>query len=133
MLARAVVQVVTDRDIVTARVRGRLLASELGFQMGDLVVIATAISEVARNIVRYATQGGVEIEPLDDGRHRGIQIVARDQGPGIGDVALALEDGYTTGGGLGVGLPGCRRLMDDFEITSSAGQGTTVVMRKWLD
>jgi len=119
-------------DVVTARIKGRLLAAELGFQMGDLVLIATAISEVARNIVSYAHEGTVELTPLRDGRRKGLGIVARDRGPGIQDIPRALDDGYSTGGGLGMGLPGCRRLMDEFEISSAVGMGTTVAMRKWL-
>ncbi len=129
---RTIVKVETGHDVITARVRGRMLAEELGFQMGDLVLITTAISEVARNIVSYAERGGVELLPLRGGPRTGIQIVARDTGPGIDDVPRAMRDGYSTGGGLGLGLPGCRRLMDDFEITSAAGTGTTVTMRKWL-
>jgi serine/threonine-protein kinase RsbT len=129
---RTIVQVRGDADVVSARVGGRLLAGDLGFLMADIVAIATSISEVARNIVRYAESGTVELTPLSDGGRIGIQVVARDDGPGIADIATALRDGYSTGNGLGLGLPGCQRLMDELEITSGRGVGTTVVMRKWL-
>jgi serine/threonine-protein kinase RsbT len=121
-----------DADVVTARVGVRMLATEIGFQMADIVVIATAVSEVARNIVRYAGEGTVEFAALRDGAHTGVLVVARDDGPGIKDLSAALQDGYSTGHGLGIGLPGCRRLMDEFEITSRTGTGTKVEMRKWL-
>jgi|SRR6266536_3396821 len=130
--ARTIVEVRGDADVVSARVGGRLLAIDLGFLMADVVVIATAISEVARNIVRYAETGTVELTSLADKGRVGIQVVARDEGPGIADIPTALRDGYSTGNGLGLGLPGCRRLMDELEITSDRGSGTTVVMRKWL-
>jgi serine/threonine-protein kinase RsbT len=128
-----VVLVRTDADVVTARETGRTTASEIGFERSNLVIVTTAISEVARNIVRYAGQGSVEIAPQRDGARLGILIVARDQGPGIEDVQRALQIGYTTGKGLGLGLPACQTLMDEFAITSCPGQGTTVMMRKWVD
>ncbi len=128
----SVISVRDDHDVIAARTAGRELAAELGFTMVDLVVIATAISEVARNIVRYGVQGAVELTPVERARTSGLEIVARDSGPGIEDVSTAMRDGYSTGGGLGLGLPGCQRLMDDFEITSAPGTGTTVRMRKWL-
>jgi serine/threonine-protein kinase RsbT len=118
---------------VAAREIGRAVARELGFDGVDLVVIATAISEVARNIISYAVSGEVEVAEAGDGHRRGIEVVARDRGPGIADVEHAMQDGYSTGGGLGLGLPGCRRLVDEFSIESSTGgTGTTVTMRKWL-
>jgi serine/threonine-protein kinase RsbT len=120
-----------DADIVSARQEGRELASELGFTPGDLTVIATAISEVARNIIEYANQGEILLSLMLDGDRRGIRVVARDEGPGIKDVGLALQDGYSTGNRWGLGLPGARRLMDEFEIVSSLGQGTEVIMKKW--
>jgi serine/threonine-protein kinase RsbT len=128
-----VVPVRTEADVVTARESGRAIASEVGFLRSNLVLVTTAISEVARNIVRYAGSGSVEFAPLHDGLRAGILVVARDRGPGIGDIARAMEIGYSTGRGLGLGLPACQTLMDDFEISSSAGEGTTVTMRKWLD
>lgn len=121
-----------DVDIVIARQRGREMAGGIGFQGSDLTVIATAISEVVRNIVVYARQGELQLSPIQEGRRTGMLVIARDNGPGIADVNLAMQDGYSTGGSLGLGLPGARRLMDDFEIVSSLGNGTTVTMRKWL-
>ncbi|MBI2820717.1 MAG: ATP-binding protein [Acidobacteria bacterium] len=107
------------------------MAQKIGFSGTDLTVISTAISEVARNIVEYALPGEIEITIVDAGGRQGIVVVARDEGPGIADVSLALQDGYSTGKGLGLGLPGARRLMDEFEIRSEVGKGTTVVMKKW--
>ena len=120
-------------DIVTARQRGRALALELGFNGADVTLIAAAISEVARNIVDHAKCGEVLMSSLNgqaNGR-RGIQIIARDQGPGIRDVAQAMQYGYSTRKGLGVGLPGAKWLMDEFDISSEIGRGTTITMRKW--
>ncbi|HKY63093.1 MAG TPA: anti-sigma regulatory factor [bacterium] len=119
-------------DIVVARQQGRSLALRLGFSDVDQIVIATAISEVARNIVEYAQQGAISISPLHQGGRTGILIVAEDQGPGIADLGLAMQVGYSTGRGLGLGLPGARRLMDEFEIASVIGRGTTVTMKKWV-
>lgn len=126
------IPVLTDVDIVTARQEGRRLASSLGFSPSDLTVIATAISEVARNIINYAGEGEIILTLVHNGTRRGITVVARDDGPGIPDVSQAMQDGYSTGDRLGLGLPGARRLMDDFEITSAVGAGTTVVMRRWV-
>lgn len=120
-----------DQDIVLARQKGRALASELGFAAGDATLIATAISELARNIVSYARQGQIVLRALNTGSRKGLQIVASDRGPGIPDVRQALRDGFSTSGSLGMGLPGVRRLMDEFEITSQPGQGTTVAVKKW--
>ena len=120
-----------DADIVTARQVVRELAAKVGFAGTDLTLIATAISEVARNIVRFASSGEVTVEVLDEPR-RGLQLVARDTGPGIADVEQALADGYSTNAGLGLGLPGARRLMDEFAVASEVGRGTTVTMTKWL-
>ncbi|MEO5656630.1 MAG: anti-sigma regulatory factor [Nitrospiria bacterium] len=120
-----------DVDIVTAREQGRALASRLGFSGSELTVIATAISEVARNIIEYGRRGEIVLSLIQQGNRRGIAIVARDEGPGIPNIAQAMQDGFTTGGGLGLGLPGARRLMDEFDIVSRSGMGTTVTMRKW--
>ena len=128
----SVVPISSSADIVTARQRGRALAAALGFAGSDLTLIATAISELARNIIEYATAGEIVLSHEDTDGRPGIVIVARDEGPGIPDVSRALSAGYSTGPGLGLGLPGVRRLMDDFEITSHAGRGTTVSVRKWL-
>ena len=119
-------------DIVRARQQGRALASELGFDGSELTVIATAISEVARNIVDHAKRGEILLEPAHQGSKRGIAIVARDEGPGIPDIDLAMQYGYSTGKGLGVGLPGAKWLMDEFDIDTRVGNGTIVSMKKWL-
>jgi len=119
-------------DIVTARQKGRKLGMELGFGGSDLTLIATAISEVARNIVQHAKNGEIILTPIQNGNRQGISLVARDEGPGIADVTLALQYGYSTRKGLGVGLPGAKWLMDEFDIDSKVGKGTTVTMKKWL-
>lgn len=103
----------------------------MGFPRTELALIATAISELARNILTYAGAGEIEVSVEDSDGRRGLIIVARDQGPGIPDVGLALQDGYSTSRSLGLGLPGVRRLMDDFEITSELGSGTVVRAAKW--
>jgi serine/threonine-protein kinase RsbT len=121
-----------EADIVAARQKGRELCAELGFSMTDRTLVATAISEVARNIVRYAQRGEVVLSRLDQAGRRGIAVVARDQGPGIADPELAMRDGYSTGNSLGLGLPGAKRLMDEFALTSTPNAGTTVSMKKWL-
>ena len=121
-------------DIVTARQRGRALAQELGFNGADVTLIAAAISEVARNIVDHAKSGEIVMSSVLNGSRGdrcGIQIIARDQGPGIRDVAQAMQYGYSTRKGLGVGLPGAKWLMDEFDIASELGRGTTITMRKW--
>ena len=120
-----------DGDIVTARQKGRDLATRLGFAGSDLTVIATAISEVARNIVVYARCGEITLGAAKRDGKNDILVIARDEGPGIGDVEQAMRDGFSTGKSLGLGLPGARRLMDEFEIVSTLGRGTTVTMRKW--
>jgi len=125
------IPIAADVDVVTARQRGRDLAAEAGFSSGDQTVIAAAISEIARNILMYAKRGEVALSVVTNGDRQGVVIVARDQGPGIRDVSRALEDGYSTSGGLGLGLPGARRLMDDFDVNSNVGKGTTVTMKKW--
>jgi serine/threonine-protein kinase RsbT len=125
------VAIAHEADIVAARQAGRELATRAGFSGSSLTVIATAISEVARNIVSYAGRGEVVVSIVEDGQRRGISVVARDDGPGIADIPQAMRDGFSTGGSLGLGLPGARRLMDDFEIASQLGRGTTVMMRKW--
>jgi serine/threonine-protein kinase RsbT len=125
------VRIATDDDIVTARQEGRRLSSGLGFSSTDLTLIATAISEVARNIRLYAEQGDVQLKLIRDRDREGIVVVARDRGPGIKDVDLAMQDGYSSKGSSGLGLPGARRLMDEFEIRSRPGKGVTVTMKKW--
>lgn len=121
----------SDSDVVAARQKGRELASQCGFPSTDMAVVATAISELARNIVRYAVRGEIILRLVQDNGKRGIEVVAADDGPGIADISLAMQDGYSTSGGLGLGLPGTRRLMDDFEITSDFSKGTKVTVRRW--
>lgn len=121
-----------DADIVGARQATRELAVRAGFTGADLTLLATAVSELARNIVRFADRGTVTVVLLDEPR-AGIRVVARDTGPGIPDVGRALQDGFSTDDGLGMGLPGARRLVDRFEIVSEPGRGTTVVLTKWFE
>jgi serine/threonine-protein kinase RsbT len=121
----------SDDDVVAARSEARELAASLGFEPTDLTLLATAISEVARNITAYAGEGEIVVSVRNSGGRLGIRVVARDAGPGIDDVDLALRDGYSTGDGLGLGLPGARRLVDEFEIETAPGRGTVVTMVKW--
>ena len=121
----------SDQDIVLARQKGRAMATELGFSSGDATLIATAISELARNIVTYARKGKITLRGTQGSNRVGILVVASDDGPGIADIGQALRDGFSTSGSLGLGLPGVRRLMDEFKITSQPGQGTTVAVKKW--
>jgi len=121
-----------DLDIVSARVEGRNMAKALGFGVIDQARIATAISELARNVVLYAESGHILLEIIETNGRRGIQIVCRDRGPGIADIDLVMQDGYSSRRGLGMGLPGTRRLMDEFEIESKKNVGTTITVRKWL-
>jgi serine/threonine-protein kinase RsbT len=130
--AEVYVSIEREMDIVTARQKGRELAAATGFSGTDQTVIALAISEITRNIVSYATRGRLTLSRLDDGRRRGIGIVAQDEGPGIPDIDLAMRDGYSTARSLGVGLPGAKRVMDEFDLVSSPSNGTTVTMKKWL-
>jgi serine/threonine-protein kinase RsbT len=125
------IEVERDADIVPARAGGRALASQMGFSRTDATLIATAISEVARNIVVHAGSGEIVVRREDGIDRYGLMVEARDSGPGISDVQAAMEEGYGTKGGLGLGLPGTRRIMDEFEIESEVGRGTTVTMRKW--
>lgn len=125
------VPIARDADVVLARQRARAMAVEAGFAASDATLIATAVSEIARNIVQFAKRGELAISPVERAGKRGITVVARDAGPGIADVEQALQDGYSSYGGMGLGLPGCRRLMDEFEISSEVDRGTTLVMTKW--
>ena len=127
----AIVMVTQDADVVTARQLARQVAVRAGFTSTDLTLIATAISEISRNIVKFARRGEIVIRLVDEPGRRGITVVARDRGPGIGDIAAALRDGVSSYRGLGLGLPGARRLMDEFDIVSEVGRGTTVTMAKW--
>ena len=122
----------SDNDVVTARQRARELAAMVDLTSMDQTLLATAISEVARNITTYAKRGEVLLSIVrDNGGREGIRVVARDDGPGIEDLDLAMQDGYTSGGGLGLGLPGARRLVDEFDIETAPSAGTTVTLVKW--
>jgi serine/threonine-protein kinase RsbT len=122
----------SDIDIVTARHQGRTLAAQIGFTATDATLIATAISELARNIVLYAKQGEIILRRIETIHTRGMMIVADDSGPGISNIQNVMRDGYSTSGGLGLGLPGVKRLMDEFGIDSQLGTGTTITIKKWL-
>jgi len=125
------VMVTLDADVVTARQQGRDIAARAGFTTTDQTLIATAISEIARNIVKFARRGEIVIRLVDEPGRRGLTVVARDAGPGIGDISAALRDGVSSYRGLGLGLPGARRLMEEFDVVSEVGKGTTVTMAKW--
>jgi serine/threonine-protein kinase RsbT len=125
------VPVTSDDDLVVARREGRILAEQLGFSTSEATLVATAISELARNIVSYAHRGEIQVSLVHNGNKRGLNIVARDEGPGILNIELAMREGYSTSGGFGIGLPGVRRIMDEFDIASDAGRGTTISITKW--
>lgn len=132
MADESVVTIESDADVVTARQQARAMASQLELSSTDQTLLATAISEVARNITAYAVRGEVHLSVIkdSDGR-RGIRVIASDEGPGIENVELALQDGYTSGTGLGLGLPGARRLVHDFNIETAPGRGTKVTLIMW--
>jgi serine/threonine-protein kinase RsbT len=121
----------SDADLVTARAEGRAMAERLGFPRPDPTLIATAISEIARNIVVHVGRGEIVLQPFEERDRYGLTVIATDRGPGIRDVEAALRDDFSGRGSLGLGLPGARRLMDEFELTSDAENGTVVTMRKW--
>jgi serine/threonine-protein kinase RsbT len=125
------VSVKTDADLVIARAEGRAMAQRLGFRRPDPTLIATAISELARNLVMHVGHGEIIMRPIVEDRRYGVLVIVRDEGQGIADVDAALRLGHASRGGLGLGLPGARRLMDEFEVDSQPGKGTTVTMRKW--
>jgi anti-sigma regulatory factor (Ser/Thr protein kinase) len=131
MTDEVTVEIATDADMVPARAQARALALRLGFTRTDATLIATAISEVARNIVVHAGTGSIVMKPLYEQERFGLMVVATDHGPGIQDVDGILRPGYVSPNGLGLGLPGTRRLMDEFELSSEFGRGTTVTMVKW--
>jgi serine/threonine-protein kinase RsbT len=131
MEAECKVRIISERDIVVARQKGRALATKLGFSLGNATLIATAISELARNIISYAGDGMIAMNAIYDSKREGLLIVASDEGPGISDIPLALRDGFSTSGSLGIGLPGVRRLMDEFAIDSEPGRGTIITVTKW--
>jgi serine/threonine-protein kinase RsbT len=123
--------IAADVDVVEARQQGRALAAVAGFSSGEQTVIAAAISEIARNILMYAKKGEVCLSLANSGDRQGVVVVARDEGPGIPDIERAMQYGYSTSHGVGAGLPGAKRLMDEFEIASEVGKGTTITMKKW--
>ncbi len=125
------VAIKSDQDIVLARQKGRAMAIELGFSSGEATLIATTISELARNIISYAGEGQILLKAMQGTKRPGLSVTAADEGPGIADIQQAMRDGFSTSGSLGIGLPGVRRLMDEFEITSQPNRGTTVTVKKW--
>jgi serine/threonine-protein kinase RsbT len=132
MAAETHVPIEHESDIVTARQKGRELAAARGLSRTEQTLVATAISEVARNIVVYARRGEVVLAPVEERGRRGLMVVARDDGPGIANPELAMREGYSTGKSLGMGLPGAKRLMDEFELSTGLGKGTTITMKKWV-
>ena len=124
--------IASDADVIVCSRRAQCMAEGFGFEGGTAADIATAVAEIARNIVVHAKRGDISIAPVSVADRTGIEIRAEDSGPGISDIATAMKDGFTTGRSLGIGLAGARRLMDEFEIASPPGGGTTVTMRKWL-
>lgn len=132
MNTKSTVEIVTEWDIVAARQLGRNEAKAIGFGAVDQARITTAISELARNIYLYARAGEVTIERISEEDKVGLRIIAADKGPGISNLKKVMEDGYSTSGGLGAGLPGVKRLMDTMDIQSTVGKGTTIVIEKWV-
>ena len=131
MTVEATIEVSSDADIVLARQQGRALATKIGFNQVELTMIVTAISELARNIVLYAGHGQISLQVERNHHMTRIVVIASDQGPGIRDVKLAMQDGFSTSGGLGLGLPGVQRLMEECRIESTVGQGTTITVKRW--
>lgn len=127
----SVTPIQSDLDIVTTRSIARDIAKSIGFSAIDQARIATAVSELARNVFLYAGKGQVSIRKVERGGRKGIEFKFQDEGPGIEDISKVMQDGYTTSRGMGMGLPGAKRLMDDFEIESTLGVGTTIICRKW--
>jgi serine/threonine-protein kinase RsbT len=125
-------EVANEADIVMSRVKAKAMAEAIGFNYMDQTRIATAVSELARNAFQFAGRGRVTITPVEREGRRGIEIVVEDHGPGIKDLELVLKGGYSTGKGMGMGLSGSKRLMDEFDIKTKVGEGTTVTIRKWL-
>ena len=132
MAGDIVVDIDNPDDIVDARKAGHQLALDLGFSLTDVTMIATAISEIARNITSYAGRGAVRVAVADREGRKALVVRAEDDGPGIADIERAMEDGYSTGRGLGMGLPGARRLMDRLIVESALGRGTVIEMWKWV-
>jgi serine/threonine-protein kinase RsbT len=125
-------RVASDEDVLRARQLGRKCAEDMGFSRQDQALIATAISELTRNIVKYAGTGRMEVQEVIRGLKRGMLVEVSDDGPGIADIDLAMTDGYSTGRSLGLGLPGTRRMVDEFDIASTPGHGVDVTFIKWI-
>ena len=126
------IQIDTELGILNARHAARTIAADLGFDLTSQTLIATAISELARNILKYACRGEILLRPVARNGARGLPVVAADEGPGIADLELAMTDGFSTGQGLGLGLPGTKRLMDDFDLMSEVGKGTVITTTRWV-
>lgn len=127
-----ILEIKSEADIIEARVRARAIAEALGFNYMDQTRIATAVSELARNAYQYAGKGKITIKPLNKQGRKGMEMVVEDHGSGIENLDRAMKGGYSTGGGLGMGLSGSKKLMDDFDINTKMGEGTVVTIRKWL-
>ena len=121
----------SEMDVVQVRQAARQWAADLGFSLVEQTKMVTAASEIARNTLQHGGGGDVTVEALNDGLKKGLRMVFSDQGPGIPDITLAMRDGYTTGGGLGMGLPGTKRLVSEFHIDSAPGKGTRVTITRW--
>lgn len=131
LLLPAIIPIRDDVHAIIAAQSGRRLSGQLGFDLVEQAALCTAILELGRNIVKYAVSGEILLDIVQDGVRTGVRVIARDAGPGIPDIELAMQDGYSTGRSLGLGLPGAKRLMSTFELVSAPGQGTTVTMIKW--
>jgi serine/threonine-protein kinase RsbT len=129
--SEALLPVANETDALSARDRGRELAVSVGLSPTDSASVAAAVSELVRNLITYATRGEVILRTLENERARGVEVIVIDEGPGIADIEQALQERFSTSGGLGLGLPGVRRLMDEVQIASRLGRGTTVAIRKW--
>lgn len=127
-----ILEIKSEADIIEARVRAKAIAEALGFNYMDQTRIATAVSELARNAYQYAGKGKITIKPLNKQGRKGMEMVVEDHGSGIENLDRAMKGGYSTGGGLGMGLSGSKKLMDDFDINTKMGEGTVVTIRKWL-
>ena len=127
-----IVEIKNEADIIRARVRAKAVAEALGFNYMDQTRIATAVSELARNAYHYAGEGIMTMKPMNRQGRKGIEIIVEDHGPGIENLELALKGGHSTAGGLGMGLSGSKRLMDEFDIRTKSSEGTSITVRKWL-
>lgn len=125
------IPITRDTDILLACQKSRTLAAHIGLSGNDQVSVVISVSEIARNMLLYAGQGRITLKPVEQNQKKGLKVVAQDRGPGIADIDLVMQDGYSTGGSLGLGLSGAGRLMDEFEINSQPGEGTTITMTKW--